>query len=137
MSHWLPCPPTLGRVRLCICGSRGYPHLDFVRYYVWTMRPFVSLIIHGGARGVDVTVGEACERYGIPVLVFLPDWDKHGRAAGPRRNTQMVYESDAVVAFWDGKSKGTMNTIGTARTQGKLRAAYGVGVVDRRIERLW
>ena len=37
----------------------------------------------------------------------------------------MVYEASDVVAFWNLKSRGTMNLIGTARTQGKLRAVYG------------
>lgn len=129
-------------MRLCIAGSRDYPHLDFVAYYVWSMRSHVTTIINGsmihptkreanGLRksspsGVDRIVLEACWRHDIAIELFPPDWDAFGKAAGPKRNTQMVHASDHVVAFWDERSKGTRNIIGTAKGVGKLRAVYGV-----------
>ena len=120
-------------MRLCIGGSREYPHLDFVRYYVWTMREFIEVLILGMCpRGVDAAALEAARLHGIEVLEMPANWTKNGRAAGPRRNTTMVYEASDVVAFWDMKSRGTMNLIGTARTQGKLRAVYGPNM-----ERQW
>ncbi len=39
------------------------------------------------------------------------DWDRLGRKAGPIRNAQIVFNADRVVAFWDGKSRGTLNTV--------------------------
>ena len=114
------------RVRLCIAGSREYAHPDFVRYYVWAMKPFISVLINGMCpRGVDLWAREAALLHEIPVEEHPADWNQHGKAAGPRRNTRMVYQADAVVAFWDTKSPGTMNIIGTAREQRKLRAVYG------------
>ena len=41
-------------------------------------------------------------------------WDKYGPSAGPRRNAQMAEVADALIAFWDGKSRGTKNMIDTA-----------------------
>lgn len=112
-------------MRLCITGSRTYPHLDFVKYWVWTMIPYISVVLCGMCpRGVDLAVAQVCQKHSIDLLPFVADWDTYKHAAGPRRNTRMVYKASDVVAFWDGKSRGTMNTIGTARQQGKLRAVY-------------
>lgn len=46
--------------------------------------------------------------------VYIPDWELYGKSAGPIRNRKMVSKSDVVFAFWDGKSKGTKNSIDTA-----------------------
>ena len=50
---------------------------------------------------------------------YPADWKQHGKAAGMIRNAEMVRAADWVVAFWDGKSKGTKNTIDTALRLGK------------------
>jgi len=44
-----------------------------------------------------------------------PDWEEHGKRAGPIRNSKMVREADAVLALWNGTSTGTADTIGKAR----------------------
>ena len=126
-------------MKLCIAGSREYPHLDFVEYYLWTMRAFVLTLVNGMCpRGVDAVALECAHRHGIAVDPRPADWNKHGRAAGPRRNTRMVHVSDAVVVFWDGKSRGSMNIIGTARQHGKLLAVYGGEMELRHSDReLW
>lgn len=50
--------------------------------------------------------------------MFLAEWDKYGRAAGPIRNKQMLlYVLEAkplVIAFWDGISRGTKNMVSQA-----------------------
>jgi hypothetical protein len=45
----------------------------------------------------------------------MDDWDKHGKAAGFIRNQEIVDNCDFVVAFWDGASRGTKDTIDRAR----------------------
>ena len=45
------------------------------------------------------------------VAYFPADWDKYGKAAGFIRNEQMAQNADALVVFWDGKSRGTKNMI--------------------------
>ena len=70
-----------------------------------------SEIVSGGARGVD-TLGEHWAAYNkCPVKRFLPDWNKFGKSAGFRRNAEMGNYADALVAIWDGKSRGTLNMI--------------------------
>jgi hypothetical protein len=56
------------------------------------------------------------EEHRIPLIVFEADWNKHGKRAGFIRNTDIVMESDMIVAFWDGKSRGTADTIAKAKT---------------------
>ena len=50
---------------------------------------------------------------------FEPDWDRYGRGAGFRRNTEMAEHADALVAVWDGASRGTKHMIDTMRRLGK------------------
>ncbi len=38
---------------------------------------------------------------------FPPDWEKHGKAAGPIRNKEMAEYADALLLIWDGKSRGS------------------------------
>ena len=59
------------------------------------------------------------ERYaherGYAVEKYHADWNRDGKAAGPIRNTQMAKVADALIAFWDGNSRGTQNMIDLAR----------------------
>ena len=42
---------------------------------------------------------------------FPANWDKYGNSAGYKRNKQMAKHADALIAFWDGASRGTMHMI--------------------------
>lgn len=76
-------------------------------------------IITGGARGVDDCAKKYAADMGIKYKEFLPDYNKYGRAAPIIRNKHIVEYADIVIAFWNGKSKGTKNTIETAKKLGK------------------
>lgn len=60
----------------------------------------------------------------MPYEEHLPDWNRYGRSAGARRNAEIVKQADEVVAFWDGKSRGTQITIAMARAAGKPVTVY-------------
>lgn len=100
-------------MKLLICGSRNYPlHLDNLEWYIDAIyRNKIDMIITGGARGPDSVAMEWATKNNIECMVFYPDWDKHGRAAGPVRNKEMAQIADEGLAFWDGSSPGTKNTI--------------------------
>ncbi len=75
------------------------------------------LLITGDAPGTDFMV------YNIfsdtqRVIVFRADWDKHGKAAGPIRNAEIVRYADRMIAFWDGQSPGTYDAIQQAQKKG-------------------
>lgn len=103
---------------VAIVGSRKYPDLDEVKAYVNRL-PDDSVIVSGGAEGVDTAAVEAAEARGLVSLVFLPDWPRFGKKAAYIRNDEIVRAADQVVAFWDGKSKGTANSIELAKEQHK------------------
>lgn len=100
-------------MRIAVVGSRNYHNLEQVRQYVLDL-PKDSTIVSGGAKGVDTIATIAAVGVGLETITFFPDWNTHGKAAGMIRNSLIVESSDAVVAFWDGKSKGTKDTIDKA-----------------------
>jgi len=94
--------------------------------YIINFDKFVS----GGAKGADSLGKKFCESYNkhakkynlgdfIEIKEFLPDWDKYGKRAGFLRNQEIINNADVVLAFWDGKSKGTQHSIGLAKEQKK------------------
>lgn len=126
-------------MKIAIVGSRGYANLDFVVIkthelffppkYQGVHHEFIS----GGSsvkdsNGEETSVDKCAEDYidelnriykkhftkPINKTVFKPDWNKYGKRAGAIRNQQIVDEADKIVAFWDGKSKGTKITIDMA-----------------------
>jgi len=80
----------------------------------------ITEVVCGMAPGADTLGMLWADFMDIPVKKFPADWDKNGKAAGPIRNKQMAEYADALIAFWDGKSKGTKNMIELATKQ-KLR----------------
>jgi hypothetical protein len=78
----------------------------------------ITEVVSGGARGVDAMGERWAREVGIPVRVFPADWDKHGKAAGPIRNGQMADYADALIAVWNGQSRGTSNMIEQAKAKG-------------------
>ena len=98
-------------------GSRSYPALDIVAAYV-TALPAGSVVISGGAPGVDTAAEDAAVARGLATRIFQADWQTHGRKAGPLRNAQIVSEADRIAAFWDGRSRGTLNTVVLAAERG-------------------
>ena len=68
-------------------------------------------IVSGTARGAD----KLGERYAgenhHKVEKYVPMWDIYGKKAGYMRNEEMAKVADALVVFWDGKSKGNKHMI--------------------------
>ena len=77
------------------------------------------IIISGHCSGVDLMGERYAEENGLRVEIFFPEWKKYGRAAGPIRNKKMVECANLVIAFWDGKSKGTKSLIKYAQNDKK------------------
>lgn len=74
-------------------------------------------IVSGGAKGAD-TLAELISLHflGKKAIVFKPNWAKYGvPAAAFIRNDEIVKNSDLIVAFWDGVSSGTKDTINKAK----------------------
>ena len=68
-------------------------------------------IVSGGAKGIDECAAKYAKAHGLGLTEFLPQYNVYGRAAPIVRNMQIVDYADIVLAFWDGKSKGTLSVI--------------------------
>lgn len=105
-------------MKIAFVGSRDFPNEHLITEVMFGL-PVDTVVVSGGAPGVDTWAKEAAETFGLRTKIFPADWEKHGKAAGPIRNAEIVAFSDRVVAFWDGKSRGTLDTIKKARAAGK------------------
>jgi hypothetical protein len=77
----------------------------------------IDTVISGTSYGVDVLGEEWARRNKIPVKKYPADWKLYGKAAGPIRNAVMAKSADALIAVWDGESRGTRNVIQEARIE--------------------
>ena len=97
--------------RLAIVGSRSCPPVDIASFLPFVPDPIVS----GGA---DTYVKEYAIKNNIPIVEFLPDYKRYGRNAPLMRNIQIVENCDFLLAFWNGKSRGTKFTTDYAEKHG-------------------
>lgn len=74
----------------------------------------------GGAGGVDTLAVRWAKQHNMKNEVYWARWDKEGKVAGFNRNNRMLNEgrADALVAIWNGKSRGTKNMIESAEAKG-------------------
>jgi glycerophosphoryl diester phosphodiesterase len=101
-----------------IAGSRDITNYGEVVKAIAASKIEITKVVTGRARGVD-ELGETWAReHNIPVRPFPAQWNKYGKSAGYRRNESMAEYAEALIAVWDGKSKGTRNMIDTARKYG-------------------
>lgn len=97
-------------MKVIVCGSR---HWTCKRTICKVLDKLMGLyksyvtIVHGGCRGADRIAGIVAQENGFPTVVFPADWSKHGRAAGPIRNAEMLAAgADLVLAFHDDENLG-------------------------------
>ena len=89
----------------------------------------VTELVSGGAPGIDES-GEIWAKWeGVQIQIFRASWTTLGRKAGPIRNAEMAKYADALIAFWDGKSRGTGSMIREMRSRGKPYHVVAVGNV--------
>ena len=74
----------------------------------------ITSVVCGGATGVDTLGEEWANNKSLKVEYYYPDWKNHGKAAGMIRNRKMAENAEALIAIWNGSSKGTKNMIETA-----------------------
>lgn len=107
-------------VKTIIAGSRGITEAWTVEMAVRQSMLDVSEVVSGGANGVDKLGEKWAADHDVPCRVFPADWDTHGKAAGPIRNSEMAEYAEALVAVWDGKSRGTKDMIDKAKKKNLL-----------------
>ena len=101
-----------------IIGSRDYTNYEQFKATLETYNDITG-IVSGGARGPDGMAERYAKEKSIPCTVFPADWVGLGRGAGFIRNTTIIQSADAIIAFWDGVSRGTKDSLIKARDAGK------------------
>jgi hypothetical protein len=106
--------------RVIVAGSRDFTDYAFVAGHLDRLLsrrlPHVQ-VVSGACRGVDALGERYARERGLSVLSFPADWRKHGRRAGPVRNSVMADQADACVIF-DGGDPGSRDMIRTAEARG-------------------
>lgn len=102
-------------MKLAIIGSRNCPPINIEAH----LKYIPDTIVSGGAKGADTYAREFAHKHNLKLIEFLPEYDKYGKGAPLMRNKLIVDNCDCVLAFWDGKSRGTKFTLDYARERNK------------------
>ena len=109
--------------RVIIAGSRSFNDYELLREQCLSilqekMRTHRVVIVSGHARGADSLGERFAKEFSLPFELHPAKWRLLGKAAGMVRNAEMAKCSDALIAFWDGESRGTRHMINFARKRG-------------------
>lgn len=117
--------------RIIIAGGRDFTDAELMQTKCdpimsdLVQKGYTLEIVSGKARGADQFGELYAQSRNIPVKQFPADWKRYGKAAGYRRNAQMAdyaneLEYGGLIAFWDGKSRGTKAMIDLATKKGLM-----------------
>jgi hypothetical protein len=101
-------------MRTIIAGSRGITDYLAVCLACKKCGWGITEVVSGGAKGVDRMGERWANEHGVPIRQFIPDWVDLGKGAGFIRNKAMAGYAVALIAIWDGESRGTKHMIDTA-----------------------
>ena len=103
-----------------IAGGRDFDYYDRLAAFMdqWTMDndmgPDNTDFVSGEANGADSLGKKWALSRGYKVALFPANWELYGKSAGYRRNEEMAKAATHLVAFWDGRSRGTAHMVSTA-----------------------
>lgn len=109
-------------MKIIIAGSRNFNDYNLLKSkcnFFLKNQDHIE-IVSGMARGADQLGLQYASENNCPVTKFPADWKNFGTKAGYIRNLQMAVYADALIAFWNGKSRGTKMMINLAK-QFKLK----------------
>ena len=101
-------------MKTIVAGSRDIDNYQFVKGALNNTTWTITKVISGGAMGVDKFGEIWAKSKNIPLEICPADWSTYGKSAGYKRNVEMAKKAEALVAIWDGKSKGTKHMIDIA-----------------------
>ena len=109
------------KIKLAVIGSRSFNDYDLLKKSILAHYDIktIECIVSGGAIGADSFAEKFAKEFKIPTKIYLPNWELYGRAAGFRRNQEIINKATEVMAFWNGTSRGTKNSMDLADDQDK------------------
>ena len=117
-------------MRVIIAGSRFITDYNLVVKAVKESGFEITEIVCGAANGVDSLGEKYAKENGIKLSYFYADWKGLGKRAGNARNEQMGNYGEALIAVWDGKSKGTKHMINYAKKKKLLVYVKNINEVN-------
>ena len=98
-------------MKLAVIGSRSFNNYDLLNNQILSLDIKISEVISGGANGADLLAEKWAINNQIKLTIIKPNWSLYGRGAGIKRNEKIINDCEYCIAFWDGKSKGTLSSI--------------------------
>lgn len=111
-------------IKIIIAGGRDFQNYELLVKNCNQIIEFLAKsnkveIVSGCARGADnLGIKYAIEK-GITTSLFPANWNEHGKTAGFIRNKEMANHANALILFWDGKSKGSRHMLDTMQKLNK------------------
>ncbi|MFD1292366.1 SLOG family protein [Lutibacter holmesii] len=105
-------------MKLIIAGTRTFTNYQKLKQacdHFLQDQNNIEIVSGAYYRGADKLGEQYAKERGYKLTQFPADWDTFGRAAGPKRNQQMANYADALIVFWDGKSRGAKHMIELAK----------------------
>lgn len=110
---------TIKTIRVIIAGSRNFDNYEYLKSNADMVLKFCQpdgiTIISGTAQGADILGEKFAQERDYKIRRFPAEWGRYGKSAGYKRNEFMASNADALIAFWDGKSRGTQHMINIAK----------------------
>lgn len=108
--------------RVIIAGVRNFSDYELLKEkcdeFLQVLTDKVIIVLSGHASGTYSLGERYAQEKGYKIESYPADWKRYGKDAGNIRNGQMINAADALIAFWDGKSKAAKNVIDFARQKG-------------------
>lgn len=117
-------------MRVIIAGSRFITDYELVVKAVKESGFDITEVVCGAANGVDSLGERYAKENGIKLSYFYADWKGLGKLAGNKRNEQMGNYGEALIAVWDGKSKGTKHMIALAKKKNLLTYVKNINEIN-------
>lgn len=110
-------------MKVIIAGSRHIEDYSLVLAAIQESGFDITHVVSGGAKGVDTLAERYAKDQELPITIYPAQWKKFAemgqtKAAGHARNKTMAENADALIAIWDGASRGTANMVDNAKRLG-------------------
>ena len=109
--------------RVIIAGSSGFDDYTLFEnkcnhFLSEKIKTHSIIILSGTSYRISSIINRYSYEHNLITIPFDAEWEKYGQCAGNISNEKMINCADAVIAFWDGKSKFTKNLIDMAKSKG-------------------
>jgi len=127
-------------MKLAIVGSRTLRQkevLQVIGQVITKAKNKIDTVITGGANGVDSIAEYYAKNHNIGVEVYYPVYSRHGKRAPLIRNNEIIKNSNAMLAIWDGESKGTKYTTDKAKKAGMAVMVVRLDPIKKYNDNIW